>query len=420
MFQVSPYCKSSFSIHVIEDPPSLRERVVSYIQTFWTRCRNSYALQASCFFKVAKERLTLGQRFRSIVFLPTLTTNEVLITDHKIMQFFLEKERNGELLFGGTIATVSQQVIGDNLLSYGKHQHLGVKKALKPLAFKPKIEALMPSVEAFLSDMTRLSDICKTLPSFVLEASFSFWFGQKIDGNRWLAVANYLLENPTDAVVQRQWHEEVLSIAQVCGLPETLTEEERVNFIKLLCFGGTDTVPPFVECLFWLLSQDQHLQETIYQLLPAKASEFFSFIQQDKTLEKFYREGLRFFPATFDQQRVLKKSVVVDNMVLPAGSILHLLHFFANRDEKHFPGDPEQFNLEREPHAHYALSFGPTQCLGRTMAALFIKTLIAKTVAQYRWTSDRQEATFIGTTTLRLDPRPNFIFTKREEYTCVL
>jgi cytochrome P450 len=89
----------------------------------------------------------------------------------------------------------------------------------------------------------------------------------------------------------------------------------------------------------------------------------------DRT-DDFMEEYLRLYSPTQFVLRRLREDVELQGVVLPAGSLLHLLIGAANRDPRMFP-DPDVFDLDRPNAAeHLAFGAGAHFCPGTVLARL--------------------------------------------------
>jgi cytochrome P450 family 142 subfamily A polypeptide 1 len=74
---------------------------------------------------------------------------------------------------------------------------------------------------------------------------------------------------------------------------------------------------------------------------------------------------------------------VVGGKTIRAGQQVVLMYSSANRDPAHF-GDPERFDVTRQPNPHLAFGFGTHFCLGASLARLEIKTFFEELVRRVR------------------------------------
>lgn len=98
---------------------------------------------------------------------------------------------------------------------------------------------------------------------------------------------------------------------------------------------------------------------------------------------KVVEEGLRYDPPVQAWRRLAKEDVIVDGVLIPAGSHI-LLHFAAaNRDPARFDS-PELFQAERvNAGQHTSFGIGAHFCLGATLARIEIETMIRQLAERF-------------------------------------
>jgi len=153
--------------------------------------------------------------------------------------------------------------------------------------------------------------------------------------------------NPTDdlvgALVTAEEESRSLSPAEVLG------------FCFLLLIAGNETTTKLLgNALFWLGAfPDQR------ELLLADPSRIPGAVE----------ETLRYDTSTQALARVLTRDVELHGVTLPAGRKGLLLFGSANRDERRW-GEPDRFDIDRNPAGHLAFGHGLHHCLGAPLARL--------------------------------------------------
>ena len=90
-----------------------------------------------------------------------------------------------------------------------------------------------------------------------------------------------------------------------------------------------------------------------------------------KRTDDFMEEYLRLYSPTQWVLRRTKEEVEMHGVVMPAGSLVHVLLGSANRDPRKFP-DPDIFDLERQnKDDHMAFGAGPHFCPGAVLGKMF-------------------------------------------------
>ena len=108
--------------------------------------------------------------------------------------------------------------------------------------------------------------------------------------------------------------------------------------------------------------------------------------------ERVIKEALRLFPVAPFLARRVQEDTVLCGKEIPAGSVLVVNVFGAQRDPRHWPDpltfDPDRFLGERSagrhPYCYLPFSAGPRDCIGKRYAMMQMKTLLATALRAYR------------------------------------
>jgi cytochrome P450 len=134
-----------------------------------------------------------------------------------------------------------------------------------------------------------------------------------------------------------------------------LTEQEIVNFLRLLLPAGADTTYRLIgSTLYALLTHRDQLDEVL--------------VDRSHLLLAI-EETLRWDSPVQYVSRETTEDVELGGTLLPAGSMLFVCLGSANRDESHFD-DPDRFDLQRRADDHVAFGFGPHFCAGSHLARM--------------------------------------------------
>ena len=134
-----------------------------------------------------------------------------------------------------------------------------------------------------------------------------------------------------------------------------LTETEARMQIATLVIGGSETTRFALTSMVGLLMRHRDQWESLCadpSLVPGAV-----------------REALRYEPPVGTIGRIVVEPLEVDGVALGPGSILQISLLSAQRDEA-LMADPERFDITREDHPKWGLSFGfgPHRCLGEALA----------------------------------------------------
>ena len=71
------------------------------------------------------------------------------------------------------------------------------------------------------------------------------------------------------------------------------------------------------------------------------------------------------------------------DIVMPAGTYVHLCIGAANRDPSQFP-DPDRLDIRRHPNRHLAFGLGIHTCAGNSLARMEAQVAIGKLVTRFK------------------------------------
>lgn len=140
-----------------------------------------------------------------------------------------------------------------------------------------------------------------------------------------------------------------------------LTHQEVLGFCFLLIIAGNETTTKLLgNAIFWLGEfPDQRAKLADDPMMIPLAIE----------------EVLRYDTSTQALARVLTRDVTLHDVTLPQGMKGLLLFASANRDERHW-GDPDRFDIARQPAGHLAFGHGIHHCLGAALARLEMRVAL--------------------------------------------
>jgi hypothetical protein len=100
--------------------------------------------------------------------------------------------------------------------------------------------------------------------------------------------------------------------------------------------------------------------------------------------------------------RYVTRDVEYYGRTVPEGSVMMMLIGAANRDHRQFPPDGDQFDLNREVHAHLGFSVGVHYCLGSALARLEGRVALEEILKRFpEWEVDLPNAALSPTSTIR-------------------
>lgn len=144
-----------------------------------------------------------------------------------------------------------------------------------------------------------------------------------------------------------------LAVARIEG--EQLTQAEILGFFQLLLLAGSETTTNLINN--GMLS----LMENPDQLERLRAD--------PGLLPSAIEEMLRFRSPVQAVFRATRREVEIHGQRIPAGKLVLVVVGSANRDPGMF-GDPDRFDISREPNPHLAFGVGIHFCIGAPLARL--------------------------------------------------
>jgi cytochrome P450 len=95
-------------------------------------------------------------------------------------------------------------------------------------------------------------------------------------------------------------------------------------------------------------------------------------------------EGLRFTTPVQFNRRISKQPIVVDDVEIPAGSVVQLCAAAANRDPRKWGADADRFVLDRKgANEHVSFGGGPHFCIGAALARLEASQAIPRLIRRF-------------------------------------
>jgi cytochrome P450 len=251
-------------------------------------------------------------------------------------------------------------------------------------AFTPRfVEQLAPRVEAIThelidrvierGEMDAISEFAYPIPLTIIahllgvpaedQEMFKRWSDAISGPPRQTPQGNYqeLEEYFRQKLAERRLHpvDDLMSrliTAEVDG--EHLSEEELLEFCRLLLIAGYETTANLLGNTFICFDQYPHVAEELSNepaLIPGAIEEI-----------------LRYFPSVSGVLRIANEDTVLGGQHIARHQAVMIWIASVNRDEEQFP-EPERFDIRREPNRHLAFGHGIHFCLGAPLARLEAK-----------------------------------------------
>ncbi|KAH7927163.1 cytochrome P450 [Leucogyrophana mollusca] len=173
---------------------------------------------------------------------------------------------------------------------------------------------------------------------------------------------------------------------------------EMVDHILTFLGAGHDTTASSLTWTLWLLAKDKaaqaKLREEVTALVAENSRPDYRSLKESPFLEAVIMESLRLFPPLPQTVRQAAKDTEVDGIFVPKGTLIYVPVRVFNTWEEYWGDDAEEFRPERWENlpetynsAFSMLAFiaGPHACIGRTMAMMEMKAVLAILIARFEF-----------------------------------
>ena len=146
------------------------------------------------------------------------------------------------------------------------------------------------------------------------------------------------------------------------------TRQEVIDLVRMVIFGGMDTVMAAVSNIFVALGHRPDLQARLRAepgLIPTAVEEF---LRYDAPVQGF--------------ARTVTRDVEICGQPIPAGDTVFMLWASANRDEAAFGPDAGDLVLDRSPNRHMTFGVGAHRCLGAPLARVELRIVLEQVFAR--------------------------------------
>ncbi|XP_053518420.1 cytochrome P450 3A12-like, partial [Artibeus jamaicensis] len=130
---------------------------------------------------------------------------------------------------------------------------------------------------------------------------------------------------------------------------KALSDLELIAQSIIFIFAGYETTSTSLSFLMYLLAThpdvQQKLQEEIDATFPNKAPPTYDAMFQMEYLDMVLNESLRLFPVLGRLERVCKKDVEINGVLIPKGTVVIVPSFILHRDPEYW-SEPEEFQPE--------------------------------------------------------------------------
>uniref|UniRef100_A0A8K9XE50 unspecific monooxygenase n=1 Tax=Oncorhynchus mykiss TaxID=8022 RepID=A0A8K9XE50_ONCMY len=163
----------------------------------------------------------------------------------------------------------------------------------------------------------------------------------------------------------------------------------------IFIFGGYETSSTTMSFLAYNLATNPHtmtkLQEEIDTVFPNKAPIQYEALMQMDYLDCVLNESLRLYPVAPRLERVAKKTVEINGIVIPKDCVVLVPTWTLHRDPEIW-SDPEEFKPERfskenkepiDPYTYMPFGAGPRNCIGMRFAMIMMKLAMVEILQSF-------------------------------------
>ncbi|XP_041959594.1 cytochrome P450 3A27-like [Alosa sapidissima] len=174
-----------------------------------------------------------------------------------------------------------------------------------------------------------------------------------------------------------------------------LSDHEILSQSLIFIFAGYETTSSTLSFLFYNLATNpetlEKLQQEVDQVFPDKAPVSYEGVMQMEYLDSVLNETLRIFPVVPRVERVSKRTVDINGIAIPKGTVVMVPVYVLHRDPDVW-SDPESFKPERfskenkesiDPYTYMPFGLGPRNCIGMRFALVSMKLVVVEVLQRF-------------------------------------
>ncbi|XP_059409103.1 cytochrome P450 3A30-like [Carassius carassius] len=174
-----------------------------------------------------------------------------------------------------------------------------------------------------------------------------------------------------------------------------LSDHEILSQSMIFIFGGYETSSSTLSFFFYNLATHpeamKKLQEEIDQSFSREAPVDYEGIMNMEYLDAALNESLRLFPIVARLERVCKKTVDINGLLVPKDVVVMIPTFALHRDPDYW-SEPDSFRPQRfskdnkesiDPYMFMPFGLGPRNCIGMRFAQVSIKLAIVEILQRF-------------------------------------
>uniref|UniRef100_A0A673J4T5 unspecific monooxygenase n=1 Tax=Sinocyclocheilus rhinocerous TaxID=307959 RepID=A0A673J4T5_9TELE len=271
-------------------------------------------------------------------------------------------------------------------------------------AFSVDIDSLNNPKDPFVTNIKKMLKFDLLNPLFLITALFPFITPvlEKMDFAFFpTSVTDFFfaaLKKIKSERVKRVDFLQLMVDSQTAGKEHTekgLSDHEILSQSMIFIFGGYETTSSTLSFFFYNLATNpeamKKLQEEIDQTFPDKAPVDYEVVMNMEYLDAALNESLRLFPIVGRLERVCKKTVDINGLLIPKDMVVMIPTFALHRDPDYW-SDPESFKPERftkgnkesiDPYMYMPFGLGPRNCIGMRFAQVSMKLAIVEILQRF-------------------------------------
>ncbi|KAK9981878.1 hypothetical protein ABG768_001401 [Culter alburnus] len=174
-----------------------------------------------------------------------------------------------------------------------------------------------------------------------------------------------------------------------------LSDHEILSQAMIFIFAGYETSSSTLMFFFYNLATNpetmKKLQEEIDETFPDKAPVDYEAVMNMDYLDAALSESLRLYPVAARLERVCKKTVDINGLIIPKDMVVVIPTFALHRDPDYW-SEPESFKPERftkgnkesiDPYMYMPFGLGPRNCIGMRFAQVTMKLAIVEILQRF-------------------------------------
>ncbi|ORV93145.1 cytochrome P450 [Mycolicibacterium iranicum] len=205
------------------------------------------------------------------------------------------------------------------------------------------------------------------------------------DGQVFADFIDWRTKNPADDLTTELLNAE---FEDETGTVRKLRRDELLMFMNVVAVAGAETTTRLIGWAGKLLSEHPEQRRKLVadrSLLPGAVEEI-----------------LRFEPPALQAARYVTRDVELHDHTVPAGSALITLIGAANRDDRRFGEDAENFDVTRKVRQHLTFGVGAHYCLGNALARIEGRIALDEIMNRFPdWEVDLDAAVFSSSSAVR-------------------